>query len=125
MGGYRIYSSRFDGSDFTSPAAVTSLGTGFADSQPHFAFESNGNIHLVWFRDYSSGTDEAFYSKYTGSWSTPEQCSLEGDAVTGSTFIKILGEDPDDLEASYDYGESYERQRCKDGPGNPWGACSG
>ena len=125
MGGNRIRISWYDGSDFGSPQTVTSGGTQFGDVEPHMAIESDGDIQLVFCRKHTSADDEAYYTNYTGSWSTLEEYSVDGDDVSGSCKIKIVDESEGELEAEYLYDGSTLRSRCKDGSDpNPWESCS-
>ncbi len=121
--GDRLRISWFDGSNFGSPQTVTSGGTLFGDVQPHMVIESDGDIHLVFFRDHSSSDGEAVYMKYTGSWSTPAAYSVSGDDVTGSCVIKLIDESVGQLEATYDHDDSSKQERCKPSTGTPWTSC--
>lgn len=123
FGGERLRISWYDGSDFGSPQTVTSGGSQYGDETPHMVIESDGDIHLVFFRDHVSSDGEAVYMKYSGSWSTPEAYSVSGDDVIGSCLVKIVDEGEGSLEAEYDYGESYERDRCKGSDQLPWSIC--
>lgn len=123
LGGTRIRISWFDGTDFGSPQTVTSGGTQFGDESPHMVIESDGDIHLVFFRDHVSNDGEAVYMKYTGSWSTPAAYSVSGDDVIGSCMIKLIDESEGELESSYSYDQSSKRERCKPGIGVPWTSC--
>ncbi len=123
MGGNRIRISWYDGSDFGSPQTVTSGGTQYGDETPHMVIESDGDIHLVFFRDHASSDGEAVYTKYDGSWSTPDVYSVSSDDVIGSCMIKLIDESQGELEAVYHYDESYERTRCKGGGNEPWSSC--
>jgi len=113
----------FDGTDFSSPQTVTSGGTQYGDETPHMVIESDGDIHLVFFRDHVSSDGEAVYMMYTGSWSTPDVYSASGDAVIGSCVIVLVDESEGELESSYSYDQSSKRERCKPGIGVPWTSC--
>jgi hypothetical protein len=123
MGGSRIRISWYDGSDFGSPQTVTSGGTQYGDETPHMVIESDGDIHLVFFRDHSSIDGEAVYMKYTASWSTPEVYSASGDDVIGSCMIKLIDESAGELESEYEYDQSSKRDRCKPSGNDPWTSC--
>jgi hypothetical protein len=49
----------YAGSDFGSPETVTSGGTQYGDETPQMVLESDGDIHLVFFRDHSASDGEA------------------------------------------------------------------
>lgn len=123
LGGDRISISWYDGSDFGTPQAVTLGGAQYDDVESHMVIESDGDIHLTFFRNHASSDGEAVYMKYTGTWSSPEAYSVSGDDVIGSCMIKLIDEGEGELEADYHYDKSYQRDRCKGGDGFPWSSC--
>ncbi len=123
MGGNRIRISWYDGTDFGTPQTVTSGGTQYGDESPHFVLSSQGDIHLVFYRDHVSNDGEAVYMKYTSSWSSPNTYSVSGDDVIGSCRVKLIDESEGRLEAEYHFDTSSERDRCKPSDGNPWTSC--
>jgi hypothetical protein len=106
LGTYEICYSKFNGSSWSTPIHITDVGAPNAvnlhQSYPAIAVDSNNNLHVVWY-GYSGTPPNGWprhyqirYAKYTGSWSTPIDLTIDTSNYHSNTTTPTIAIDSND-----------------------------